>query len=339
MKKCRNGRLGLVAAGALVFVALGCSSLQKLVPENANVSQRNGLPGFGRTNTAAVSDPLTEKTNLYIKTCVNTYSTRIQDSYERYGQWVKNVENGPTGKESIVYGLYEISGTGQDCLDAINKAKNSEPDLPAVEANADSYAAAMKEAVSKINEIYPYYDREDYKDDNFARGKEFHPTLLKAFKDFEAANKTFLADVDKLEDEVAQNNLKDFADKPDQRFDYLVTKSAISSKKILKQIEQTEFANLSAAELQPLIEDFEKNTNELKTIPTDGENAMRRPMASSYISSAEDFLKSSKELMRRVRDKKPFTNMELRMGEMTDGTPQNVVREYNELISRQNSLR
>lgn len=340
MKNNRHAALGLIAAGALVFAALGCRSLQNLSTGDSNAAQSNNVfGGFGKQQAA--NDPLTEKTNLYIKSCVNAYSNRIMDSYERYASWLKNPEAGPTGKETTVYGLYELNGDGQDCLDAIGKAKQMQPSLPAAETSADNYAAALKEAVARVKEIYPYYDREDYKDDKFARAKEFHPVLLKAFKDFEAANKAFVAEVDKLEDTVAQNNLKEYEGKPELRAKFLVTESSIKAKRVLNQISQTEFDKLDAATLQPLVEDFEKTVNDLKSLPTDStdpKNIGEQFNVRSYVSAAEEFLKSSKELMRRVRDKKPFSNSDLMMGEMTTGTPQNVVREYNEMIGAQNRI-
>lgn len=341
MRNNRHAALGLIAAGALVFAALGCRSLQNLSAGDSNASQRNsGFPNFGKQQTAA-SDPLTEKTNLYIKSCVNNYSNRIMDSYERYASWQKNPEAGPTGKETNVYTLYEPNGDGQDCVDAINTAKNSEPDLPDAEANADKYAAALKEVVARIKEIHPYYDRADYKDDNFARAKEFHPILLKAFKDFEAAHKAFLVDIDKLEDTVAQNNLKDYEGKPELRAKYLITESSIKSKRILSQVTQNDFDKIDAATLQPLVEDFEKTVNDLKALPTESQEpnkAIEQMNVRGYVSAAEDFLKTSKELMRRVRDQKPFSRSELMVSEMTVGTPQNVVREYNDLIGAQNRI-
>jgi len=94
-------------------------------------------------------DGLTQKTNLYIKECVNRYSNSVMDSYRRYASWLKDIERGPTGKEGIVYGLYDINSDGQDCLDAIKKAKGINPGLPEAEASADKYAGALKEASNK----------------------------------------------------------------------------------------------------------------------------------------------------------------------------------------------
>jgi hypothetical protein len=50
-------------------------------------------------------------------------------------------------------------------------------------------------------------------------------------------------------------------------------------------------------------------------------------------------LKAAKELMRRVRDKKPLTGMErswvgTSSGWMVEGSPDKLLHQYNEMVSR-----
>src|SRR5437870_3881038 len=105
MKKQSNQQIvtSLICVLMLLAVALGCKRLSQ---RNYNGSSRRG----SNTNSGGkVTDGLTEKSNLYIKDCVNKYSSSVMNSYRRYASWLKDVEQGPTGKESIVYGLYEIN--------------------------------------------------------------------------------------------------------------------------------------------------------------------------------------------------------------------------------------
>jgi len=318
-----------ICACLLLASVLGCKLLSNR-NFNRSTSTRDDNP-FGASNKS--SGGLTEKTNLYIKECVNKYSNSVIDSYRRYASWLKDVERGPTGKESLVYGLYEIHSDGQDCVDAIKKAKSMNPTLPEAEASAEKYADALKEAVKQIKAIYPYYNHEDYKDDGFQKGKEAHPALLAAFRNFEAANKTFDAQVDKLEDQVAQKNLEEFKDDPSKKYNYAVVQTGVKAKKIMKFVTRTEFFQINVDELQPMIEDFEKAVDDLKSA------AAKNPMGSFYVSACDDFLKAAKELMRRVRDKKPFTGMErswvgTSSGWMVEGSPDKLLHQYNEMVSR-----
>ena len=339
----KNFLMLTVAICLLLSVTLGCSLIQKAVQESRGDKTKNPVSPIMPSNSAKsgqddVSDNgLTEKSNLYIQKCFNNYSNRLTDSYRRYASWIKNIESGPTGKESIVYGLYSLNGDGKDCFDAIEKAKQMEPNLPDTEAVADEYADALKESIAQINGIYAYYDQDDYKDDNFERGKKAHPALLKSFRNFEAVNKKFGVEVDKLEDQVAQEQMAKLENDPARKFDYLLVKSGVKSKKIAMLAQRTEFADIKADELQTLIDDFDQNTNELKTA------ASNKSMASSYTSACDGFLKASKELMRRVRDKKPFSETErmqmgMNAGWMVEGSPDKVIHEYNDLVQSRSYL-
>jgi hypothetical protein len=318
-----------ICAAVLLAAVLGCRFLGKKTLVKSP-DGRNDAP-TGVSNKAGGG--LKEKTNLYIKECVNKYSNSVMDSYQRYGSWLKDIDRGPTGKEGTVYGLYDVHGDGQDCMDAIKKAKAMSPQIPDAEVAADKYATALKEVIKQIKAIYPYYDHEDYKDDGFQKGKEAHPALLAAFKGFQDANKSFDTQVDQLEDQVAQKNLEDFKDDPSKKYEFAVVETGIKAKKIVKVVTQTEFFQIEVDQLQPMIDDFERSVADLKSA------SAKNPMGSFYVSSCDDFLKAAKELMRRVRDKKPFTGMErswvgTSAGWMVEGSADKLLHQYNEMVSR-----
>jgi hypothetical protein len=324
----RHRILMMFIGGALLFAAaLGCNKLgRKKQVDIANTRER--------VETSEKSEAgLNQKTNLYIKDCMNRYSDRVMGSYQRYASWLRDLESGPTGKETLVYGLYDISGDGQDCLTSINKAKEMSPRLPEAEAAADTYGAALKEVIGQIKAIYPYYNHEDYKDDGFQRGKDAHRPLLAAFRGFEKAYKDFTAEVDKLEDEVAEKRLEQLRDDPSRKYEYEVVHTGVKAKQIMRHVKERDYSQLQANELQPLIEDFEKAVEELKAA------GAKRTLSSLYVSACDSFLKAAKSLMRRVRDKEPFSDFEKRQlgtsgGWMVEGSRDRLVYEYNQMISR-----
>lgn len=334
----------LICVGLMLGFTLGCRQISQF-RERRERAQDSGYPNaspYGNNksskNEVAGSSGLKEKSNLYITECFNKYSSRVMSSFERYQSWLKDVEKGPTGKESIVYGLYDVNGDGSDCTAAISKAKSMEPSLPQPEALADKYSAALQEAINQIKAVYPYYNQEDYKDDNFQKGKEAHAGLLKAFRDFQQANKEFGGEIDKLEDEVAQQQLDALRDDPAKRFDYLMVESGMKSKKIAMIAQHTEYSQIKFEDLQPLIDDYEKNVADLKAAGS------KNMMAGTYFSACDEFLKASKELARRIRDKKPFNDFERRQvgtmgGWMVEGSPDKVINKYNDLIQRRSFMR
>ena len=65
---------------------------------------------------------------------------------------------------------------------------------------------------------------------------------------------------------------------------------------------------------------------------------------SSYIGSAKRLLVAGKNLVRRLRDKKPYSSTEkswmgTASGWMVDGSPDEVLSKYNDVISAYNSVR
>ncbi len=318
---------------------LGCKRLSEIANKQGS---KTPLPTLGDTpipgNTESPGDTLVKKTNSYITECFNKYSNRVVESYNRYSSWVRDMDQGPTGKEMNIYGLYDVSGDGLDCEKAVEAAKLLEPGMPELEDAADKYVEALKAVIEQIRGVYKYYDQEDYKDDKFAKGKQSHAALVAAFKSFREANTVFADGVDSLEDQVAAEQLEKLRGVSGKRTDFLVVESGIKSKKIKTLLQDKQFEQITADELNPLIEDFDATVEELR-----GE-ASKQPMASTYISACEEFTKASKEMMRRIRDKKPFTESERRFistgaGWMVEGSPAKITKAYNDMIQRRRFMR
>lgn len=337
MQNRKNLFSALVALLLIGFVSLGCSSISRYVKDIAEKQkqERDGGTADGGDITKSAgsespSEALVKKSNLYISKCFNTYSIYVSNSHQRYVSWLKDARSGPTGNEDIVYGLYEISGNGDDCAEAVNSAKAIEPSMPELEAVADRFVVALKEVVPKVADVYGYYDKEDYKDDKFAKGKAAHPALIAAFDNFETVNKEFAAEIDKLENQVAEMQLEEFKDDSSKAYQYASVDFSIKAKKILSYVRDNEYSAMKADDLQPLIEESETALAAVKA-------ATSSPASGSFAREGDNFIKAAKELMRRIRDKKPFNDFERGQlgrsgGWMVDGSPDQVINTYNQMI-------
>ncbi len=332
-----------LAISMLLAVTLGCKQITErfqgrsaVDPTGSNLDVSK--PRIGEAALPDADESLNRKATLYIGKCLNPFSNRVIDSYSRYASWIQDLKAGPTGRELIVYGLYDISGDPTECSKAVTEASQLEPELDAIESVAARYAEALTEVIREVKGIHAYYEQDDYKDDNFTKAKSSHPALLAAFENFEAVNKDFSAEVDKLEDQVAQNALKTYETDPSKKFEYAITKFAISSKRLSSYSGRTDFAGLNADTIQELVTKAEADLGDVKSF------AGERPLASVYFSAADEFVKASKDLMRRVRDKKPFSSFESSQlgtfsGWMVDGSPDKVRYNYNRLIQSRSMLR
>jgi hypothetical protein len=125
----------------------------------------------------------TQKFNAYVEFMNRTL--RAVDSLNRYQSWV-NMKTGPTGRESIIYGLYDVYDTKDEEAKA-TAALTQEPLLPELDAAMRDYIAANAALAPILREANGYYERADYKVDKMAEGKLLHPRIVAAAKPFLAA--------------------------------------------------------------------------------------------------------------------------------------------------------
>lgn len=343
-KNSTNILTAIFALSILLTVSLGCGQLAKLRESRASDTDIDTntypeVPLIEGKEPKDVKGGMSEKTQLYITKCFNPYANRVMDSYQRYTSWVKNEAAGPTGRESIVYGLYDVSGDGEDCIAAVTEAQEMEPELPEVEQAAGQYSGALKEAIYQIRGIYKYYDQEDYKDDNFVKGKEAHASLIAAFKKFEEVNKDFAEQLDGLESKVNEAQLEELRGDPARKYELSIIEFNVKAKKLSTYVQRTEYTAMNPDDIQAINEDLEASINAMKE-----QGKSNISLASLYFSAADDLLKASKELMRRIRDKKPFDSFERSQigtsgGWMVDGSPDKVIWAYNQLVTRRSMLR
>jgi hypothetical protein len=151
-------------------------------------------------------------------------------------------------------------------------------------------------------------------------------------------NTAFASEVDKLEDDVAEQQLEKLKDQPDKRYEYLVTETGVKAKKIKTLLQNKTYSELTADDLNPLIADFETSVEELRKDTT------KKTTSDSYARSCDEFTKASKELMRRIRDGKKFTESEERFnssgaGWMVEGSPGKVIKAYNDMLMQRQFTR
>jgi len=145
-------------------------------------------------------------------------------------------------------------------------------------------------------------------------------------------------EVDRLEDRVANEELAKLRAESGNEYEALIVESGIKAKAIKNLLQEKEYEQLTADELTPLIEDFDKTVEAMRSTTT------KKIMADSYVRSCDEFTKASKEMMRRIRDGKKFNESERRFidmgsGWMVDGSPGKVIKAYNDMIMQRRFTR
>jgi hypothetical protein len=288
-------------------------------------------PAAAQTKTPpSPEQSLTEKLNAYVG-CMNRLSERAYDSRKRYFSWAG--KNGPTGKERIIYGtytIYDISG----CQKNVEKANAQEPRDATLEAAATAYAQAVSALAPLLKEADDYYTQQDYKDDRMAKGKALHPRLVAAWDAFASADKALRANVETINDRRALERLAEIEKSEGRKARYHVEAMMVHAKRLLRSYDA---AKPDIAAITRALAEYEDTVKATEQLAASGE----AKLGSFFIGGAKSYLTTAKQAMRRIRDKVPYSSGDKMMlnagsGWMVEGSPQRLLRDYNQLIDAYN---
>jgi hypothetical protein len=300
-------------------------------------------PLAASAQTAAAPDPAAEdqsdsKLEVYVE-CYNRLDDSAHKSIKRYESWVKNMNAGPTGMEKVVYGLYPISsGDITTCRGQFAEAQGLKPNLALDGAGAE-YIKALEGLGQVVEEMHPYYDRENYKDDKFAKGKQLHVRFVVQKGAFEAASKRFSEDLDVENDKRLEAQMAALEKEEGRKLSYLNMAAVHRAKLLVRLIGEETFP---LDQVAARLEAFEKIADE--EIQFTKANPAGLPvMLSMFAGHLEDFRKAAKERMRRVRDKTPYDTGETAIinsnaGWMVSGSSEKIIKTYNNLIESSNRM-
>ena len=244
-----------------------------------------------------------------------------------------SASNGPTGKERIIYGTYTIYDTS-DCRKNVEKANALEPRDAELEAAAFAYAEAVGKLEPLLKEADDYYSQENYKDDRMAKGKALHPRLVAAWDAFASADQKLRSGVEAINDKRALEKLAAIEKDEGRKARYHVEALMIQAKRVLRA-QDTDKPDLAA--ITQALNEYEGTVKGAEEFSGNGAGKI----GSMFIGNAKSFLMTAKQLMRRIRDKVPYSSGDKMMlnagsGWMVEGSPQRLLRDYNQLVDAYN---
>jgi len=290
------------------------------------------LTTLAADRASAQKSSLTEKLNAYVG-CINRLSERSYDSRSRYFSWA--AKSGPTGKERIIYGTYTIYDTS-DCRKNVEKANAMEPHDAAIEAAAAAYADAVSKLEPLLKETDDYYSQENYKDDKMAKGKALHPRLVAAWDAFATADQKLRGEVEAINDRRAQEKLAEIEKSEGRKTRYYVEALMIQAKRVLRA-EDAKTPDIAA--ITQALNEYEETIKAAEQASGTGGGPK---IGSFFLSNAKSYLVTAKQLMRRIRDKVPYSSGDKMMlsnagsGWMVEGSPPRLLRDYNQLVEAYN---
>jgi len=216
-------------------------------------------------------DKWVKKLNIY--TDLFNRSARGVDSWKRYTSWV-DLKAGPTGKERIIYGLYSLyDDTAASYAPKAITAASAEPKMVPLDATVIDFATSVLALQPLVKEASNYYSRKDYTDDSFAKGRELHPKLVAAFKDYIAKREIFDDQLTSLKKQVDVQFLAQIERTEGRKYRWHAKRTVLEAQKTLEVLTVTQskkdlpaFAEAvkKYAEVVHEFDEYIANANDLK---------------------------------------------------------------------------
>ncbi len=312
-----------------IIATLGAVALLAPLSAMPAAAQSSSLT---QTTATPQSQALTQKLNAYVE-CINRLSERSYSSRSRYFSWA--AKSGPTGKERIIYGTYTIYDTAP-CKQKVEAANALKPHEPEIEGAATAYAEAVGVLEPLLKEADDYYDQQNYKDDKMAKGRALHPRLVAAWDAFAAADVKLRKLVDDFQDKLARARLAEIERTEGIKDRYHVEAVMLTAKYVLRA------QQASPPDLAAFIKAIEEYEAIIKATEDYASNNPGAKVGSSFVSDAKKYLTTAKMLMRRVRDKVPYSQGDKMLMDsgggawMVEGSPARLSRDYNQLVGAYN---
>ena len=278
---------------------------------------------------------LTAKLNAYIG-CFNRVDSQVHTGAENYVGWMKDPAAGPTGRESRVYGPFDIDAYDMKLCDGpMREAVAASPSLPSLDAAARRYTEALKVLQPLSHEARDYYERQDYEDDQFAKGKQLHAPLMAALGAFAEASGTFSAELDSQNDAAQREQLKLLEQAQGRTREYYRLAMMLDAKEIVGVLQDESFDVVRA---KALLDGFNRISDEAHAVVADQEPG--KLDWNSFETAAEKFRKEGKARLKRVAGKTPYSEMEKRWlssaSTAPEGSPGRLLNAYNDLVFQSN---
>lgn len=331
----------LSALAGLLLAISGCDKLTDAVQQGAEAAVENSSQDAGMSE----DEKLGTKLNGYIE-CINRASSYVVESGEDYLSSFKT-EAGPTGKERSISAPSRLNSY-ESCIERIKESTMAEPHNKSLEAAGTAYQTALGELIVLSADLHKYYTEKNYKDDDYAKGKEMHPKFVAAHKMFVQADQQLRAEVTTLNEGLLQRELERIEKEEGRKLLFLAKNVMAKAKKAMVVADVSDWQSVDLEELESALKSFESAIEECEAYSKahPDETKSISMFSTSLISPANNFKVALKELWRRKRDNKDYDSSEkrsMKMGgifiENIEGHPAKVGKLYNKLVSDSNRLR
>ena len=234
-----------------------------------------------------------------------------------------------------------------DKLKELSESKEKKDEL-------DKKAIAMLPVLEKMlpitDEMRTYYKNKQYLQDNYAKAQDLHTQLLATLDKYNQVTKSYKEVFEKKSDEIKKLMIKDY-DKRKQYITYNQFMFIEEGDQIIKEIHKqgldaSDFTakgnakkfKKSEEKMDKAFIKFEKSIKNTKQLGKEGYNPGDH---SEFIQKANKFKQSVNVFIQRIEKKEKASHSSVSdsfFAQTEEGTPENVLANFNEVIKEHNKL-
>ena len=238
----------------------------------------------------------------------------------------------------------------KDFIDKLKELETSKERKDEMDKKAIAMIPILEKMMPITDEMRTYYKNKEYLKDNYEKAQVLHTQLLATLDKYNQVTKSYKNVFDKKSDEIKKLMIKDY-DKRKQFITYNQFMFITEGEKIIKEIHKQELdasdfiSKGNAKQFKKMEEKMDKalikfekslkNTKQLEKVgymPGDH---------SEFVQKANKFNQSVNVFIQRIEKKEKASHSSVSdsfFAQTEDGTPENVLANFNEVIKEHNKL-
>lgn len=283
-----------------------------------------------------------EKYNNYVN--VYDYLVHIDSRIIQYYEVLGNEEKVKKIKRSFPTLILE-----QTTIDYLKKGLESKVKIEELDNSAKNLLPVLEELKLVADNLKSYYNGKDYLSDNYAKAQELHTKFLDVTKKYDSTSKVFMDALEKKEKEYRVQKIENLKNNG-LLISYNLELYLQKNEKFLDEIKAqkldvTNFTDGDVQKFKEIKDEIQKQLEEVEKLLGNSELLSKEKFGESHLRMFKDKTINLKATMatfiNRMETKKKANANELSnnfFAEISEGTPENIFRVYNEMINRYNSL-
>lgn len=238
-------------------------------------------------------------------------------------------------------------------IQKIKKATETKPKWNELDKSAEGLLPIFEELSPLAQDMKAYFDGKDYTSDNYKKAQEYHTKFLEIIKKYDQAVAPFRTAMDKKVAEQKESEAKMYQ-KEGRMISYNRMMIMNTAEEVLAEIRNQKLngANVTTGDVTK----FKALQEKLIKIASEYQNAIRDQKylekegikdnsgikvsgLNSFMDETNDFKAALVSLIERIETKKAVSQNTLNNSfflENEDGTPENMIKQFNELVGEYN---